>query len=125
MEPLPRLLPPRPPQYVSPLNGDLPAEATPRQIIKQLREVFREAFDDLGGASWLVEFASKNDQNARVFVQAISKLLPPANDVKNNKGVIIDVPWLTNTRLSYKRQGDEEITDIQVQKEHASRSEQP
>jgi hypothetical protein len=72
----------------------------------------------MGGASWLIEFATKNDQNARVFVQAISKLLPPANDTKKEGGVIIDIPWLTSTRLSYKRQGElgeEEVVDVQVQ----------
>jgi hypothetical protein len=79
-----------------------------------LREVFREAFDNLGGAPWLVDFASKSDQNARVFVQAISKLLPPANDLKGGTGVIIDVPWLTGARLSYKRDGDNEVVDVQV-----------
>jgi hypothetical protein len=83
-------------------------------VNKQLRELFREAFDDMGGSAWLVAFATKSDSNARVFVQAISKLLPPHADQKQHSGVIIDVPWLTSTRLAYKRQGDEEIVDIQV-----------
>jgi len=43
---------------------------------KAIRELFREAFDLLGGAQWLVTFASANDGNARVFVQAITKLIP-------------------------------------------------
>lgn len=49
----------------------------PNVAIKQLREVFRDAFDQLGGASWLIEFVEKDPANARVFVGAISKLLPP------------------------------------------------
>ena len=57
-------------------NGPLSGESTPRQTNQQLRDVFREAFDILGGAEWLVRFASANDSNARTFVQAISKLLP-------------------------------------------------
>ncbi len=43
---------------------------------KAIRELFREAFDLLGGAQWLVTFATANDGNARVFVQAITKLIP-------------------------------------------------
>ena len=42
----------------------------------QLRDVFREAFDRLGGADWLVEFALRDDANARVFVSAVTKLIP-------------------------------------------------
>jgi hypothetical protein len=113
MDKLPSLIPPGPPVFRAPANS-LAAEATPQQVNRQLRELFREAFDDLGGARWLVEFASKSDSNARVFVQAISKLLPPANDVKQQGGVIIDVPWLTSTRLAYKREGETEIIDVQV-----------
>jgi hypothetical protein len=86
-------------------------------VNRQLREVFREAFDTLGGSRWLVDFAGKSDQNARVFVQAISKLLPPANDTKTPGGVVIDVPWLTGARLSYKRDGENEVVDVQVQGE--------
>jgi len=113
MDKLPSLIPPGHPRFHAPVNS-LAAEATPQQVNRQLRELFREAFDALGGSVWLVDFAQKSDQNARVFVQAISKLLPPANDVKQQGGVIIDVPWLTSTRLAYKRQGDEEIIDVQV-----------
>ncbi len=111
---LPSLIPPGPPPFRPGPSGS-PAELTPTQVNRQLREVFREAFDDLGGSRWLVDFATKSDQNARVFVQAISKLLPPANDVKQSGGVVIDVPWLTGARLSYKRDGENEVVDVQVQ----------
>jgi hypothetical protein len=50
----------------------------PNVAIRQLREVFRDAFDQLGGANWLVEFVQEDPANARVFVSAISKLLPAA-----------------------------------------------
>ena len=113
---LPSLIPSGPPVFRAP-PGSLQEEASPQRVNRQLRELFREAFDNLGGAPWLVEFATKSDQNARVFVQAISKLLPPANDAKGGGGVIIDVPWLTGARLSYKRQGDDEIVDVQVKQE--------
>jgi len=48
----------------------------PNIVVKQLREVFRDAFDQLGGASWLVDFVREDPANARVFIGAISKLLP-------------------------------------------------
>lgn len=74
----------------------------PNRVNQQLREVFREAFDHLGGSAWLVEFATANDQNARVFVQAMSKLLPASASPITGEKVIIDIPWLTRDRLAYK-----------------------
>lgn len=56
----------------------------PNIAIKQLREVFREAFDQLGGSEWLVEFVQSDPANARVFVSAISKLLPATVQVTGN-----------------------------------------
>lgn len=101
-----------PPIRSSPLDE----EASPTKINRQLREVFREAFDHLGGAAWLVEFASANDQNARVFVQAISKLLPPSMNPEKDAKVIIDVPWLTRDRLSYKdgTTSDDQVSDVPI-----------
>ena len=95
------LMPPSPPRQVvrvSPLS----AEAGPQQVNRQLREIFREAFDELGGAAWLVEFAQKSEANSRVFVQAISKLLPASASPTANERIVIDIPWLTRERLTYK-----------------------
>jgi len=72
------------------------------KVNRQLREVFREAFDHLGGSEWLVQFALSNDQNARVFVQAISKLLPASAAPITGEKIVIDIPWLTRDRLAYK-----------------------
>ena len=80
------------------------------KVNRQLREIFREAFDHLGGSEWLVNFASANDQNARVFVQAISKLLPASASPIAGEKVVIDIPWLTRDRLAYK----EGMTDADV-----------
>lgn len=90
--------------------------AGPTKVTRQLRELFREAFDQLGGVEFLVDFASRNDQNARVFVQAVSKLLPASAADNAKDKVIIDIPWLTRDRLAYQRadQGpmDSDITDV-------------
>lgn len=97
-------------------SSPLDEEASPAKVNRQLREVFREAFDHLGGAAWLVEFATANDQNARVFVQAISKLLPPAMNPQKDEKIIIDIPWLTRDRLSYKdgTTGDDAVQDVPI-----------
>jgi hypothetical protein len=84
-------------------DTELSMPASPRVVTRQLREVFREAFDNLGGAAWLTDFAGKNDQNARVFVQAISKLLPATAPDGDKQRVYVDIPWLTQDRLAYKR----------------------
>lgn len=96
------LLPkPRPTQRIR--QSALSEDAGPMKVNRQLREVFREAFDQLGGAQWLVEFATTDQANARVFVQAISKLLPAsASPQDTSEKVIIDIPWLTRDRLAYK-----------------------
>lgn len=56
----------------------------PNVTIKQLREVFRDAFDQLGGAEWLVEFVREDPANARAFLGAISKLLPAQVQLSGN-----------------------------------------
>lgn len=107
---------PEPTRNAMPRSSPLDEDVSPRVVTRQLREVFREAFDHLGGAQWLVEFASANDQNARVFVQAISKLLPPAMDGQAKEKLVIDVPWLTRDRLSYKNgtTSDDQVADVPI-----------
>ena len=109
------LIPPQPPRQavrVSPLTD----EAGPVQVNRQLRELFREAFDSLGGAHWLVEFASTSDANARVFVQAISKLLPASASPIGQEKIIVDIPWLVKDRLAYKHADtqplDSDVADV-------------
>jgi len=107
-----RLIPP-PPAEQAVSKSKLNADAGPVVVNRQLREVFREAFDRMGGATWLVEFASANDQNARVFVQAISKLLPASAAPAGNEKIILDIPWLTRERLAYKEGPlDSDIQDV-------------
>lgn len=102
---------------------ELSQDAGPVRINKQMREMFREAFDNLGGAEWLVDFATRNDQNARVFVQAISKLIPPTAEPDAKKPVILDVPWLNSNRLSYKHTEDATIVSIKDGRAEAKSSE--
>jgi len=106
------LIPPPPPQQAIHVSR-LTQEAGPTQVNRQLRELFREAFDQLGGAQWLVEFATAEPANARVFVQAISKLLPAAANPTTQEKIVIDVPWLTRERLSYKEGDlDSDVADV-------------
>jgi len=104
---------PRPPPLQRMSNSPLNSDAGPVAVNRQLREIFREAFDHLGGSSWLVEFASSSDANARVFVQAISKLLPASASPITGEKIIIDIPWLTKERLAYKEGTiDSDVQDI-------------
>lgn len=73
------LIPPAQAQTVR--TSALTQPVGPNIVIKQLREVFRDAFDQLGGANWLIEFVKEDPANARVFVSAISKLLPATINV--------------------------------------------
>jgi len=91
----------------------LDEDMSPVRVNRALREVFREAFDRLGGADWLVEFATSSDANSRVFVQAISKLLPASASPITGEKIIIDIPWLTRERLAYKEGPmDSDISDV-------------
>jgi len=89
-------------------------DAGPTKVNRQLRELFREAFDILGGTQFLVNFALESEANRRVFVQAISKLLPAsANPAEKNDKIVIDIPWLTRDRLAYKEgEVDADIEDV-------------
>ena len=64
-----------------PTNVELlpPDDPSPRGAAAQNRKIrndFRRAFEELGGVNFLVDFAMADQQNARVFVQCLSKLLP-------------------------------------------------
>lgn len=41
-----------------------------------LKNAFIEAFQDLGGKEWLRRYGGRNDWNAKIFIQAISRMLP-------------------------------------------------
>lgn len=73
--------------------------STDKANVKAMRELFREAFDLLGGANWLVQFASSNDGNARVFVQALSKLIPQELTGKDGQPLTIVI----------RKEGGEEV----------------
>jgi len=107
------LIPP-PPSRPSIRSTALTDDLGPTKVNRQLRELFREAFDQLGGVQFLVDFANESEPNRRVFIQAISKLLPAsANPAEVNNRIIIDVPWLTRDRLAYKEGPlDSDIMDV-------------
>ena len=111
------LIPPPQPN-ARPRNSPLDEDVSPRVVNRQLRELFREAFDHMGGAAWLVQFATANDANARVFVQAISKLLPPTADPKTSEKVVVDIPWLSSGRLNYRdgTTSDDQVQDVPIKK---------
>ena len=69
----------------------------------------------MGGANWLVEFATSSDANARVFVQALSKLLPAAANPASRENVVVEISWLTKDRLAYKNVNiDEDQVDAAI-----------
>lgn len=107
------LIPP-PPSKPSVRSTTLTEDAGPIKVNRQLRELFREAFDQLGGTQFLVDFALESEANRRVFVQAISKLLPAsASPADKTDKIIIDIPWLTRDRLAYKEgELDDDVTDV-------------
>jgi hypothetical protein len=97
----------------APRKTTLSDDVGPVKVNRQLRELFREAFDILGGTQFLVDFALESEANRRVFVQAISKLLPAsANPQERPDKIVIDIPWLTRERLQYK--DDESLVDKDV-----------
>lgn len=63
----------------------------PAVVKKELRQIFRDAFDELGGAGWLVRFVRADPQNARTFVQAIARLMPLELTGKNGAPLTIMV----------------------------------
>jgi hypothetical protein len=62
-----------------------------RQNRRAIREMFRDAFDRLGGVDWLITFASRSDENARVFVGALTKLIPLEVTGKDGQPLTITV----------------------------------
>lgn len=108
------LIPPPPLNKPGIRSTPLTEDIGPVKVNRQLRELFREAFDQLGGVNFLVEFALESEANRRVFVQAISKLLPAsASPAEEKNKIVIDIPWLTRDRLAYKEGAmDSDIADV-------------
>lgn len=73
--------------------------STDKANVRAMRELFRDAFDLLGGSAWLVQFASSNDGNARVFVQCLSKLIPQELTGKDGQPLTIVI----------RKEGGEEV----------------
>lgn len=84
----------------------------PNTTVKQLREVFRDAFDQLGGADWLVTFVQEDPANARVFIGAISKLLPAQTQSVIVKGDAENPLMLATTSL--KGLSDADLNQMQA-----------
>lgn len=76
-----------------------------RQNKRAIREMVRDAFDRLGGVDWLVTFAMRSDENARVFINVIAKLIPLEVTGKDGEAIQIVV----NT---YQAKGD--VTDVEI-----------
>lgn len=62
-----------------------------RQNRKAIREMFRDAFDQLGGVDWLITFANRSDENARVFINALTKMMPLEVTGKDGAALTINV----------------------------------
>ena len=108
------LIPPPPLSKPGVRSTPLTDDIGPIKVNRQLRELFREAFDILGGTQFLVEFARESEANRRVFVQAISKLLPAsASPAEEKNKIILDIPWLTRDRLAYKEGAlDSDVAEV-------------
>ena len=108
------LIPPPPLSKPGVRSTPLTDDIGPIKVNRQLRELFREAFDILGGTQFLVEFALESEANRRVFVQAISKLLPAsASPAEEKNKIILDIPWLTRDRLAYKEGAlDSDVAEV-------------
>lgn len=75
-------------------------KGVPNKTTKLAKQAIAEAFDNLGGTDALVEWASKNDENRKVFYSQIwTKIIPlqvagdPDNPLElNNKISLADAP---------------------------------
>lgn len=47
-----------------------------RRMQTELRRTFLDVFDDLGARLWLKQFVLKNDENARVYVNGLLRMMP-------------------------------------------------
>ena len=80
---------PRPP-------GSGRAKGTPNKVTRSVREAFAIAFDELGGAAGLRDWALRSPENERAFYSLASKLIPSevtgANGAPLATGIVILPP---------------------------------
>lgn len=84
-----------------------------RQNKRAVREMFREAFDLLGGVDWLVQFAQRSDENARTFINVVAKMIPL--ELTGKDGAPLTITVVTEApqqELPVALEG--EVTEVQV-----------
>ena len=62
-----------------------------RQNRRAIREMFRDAFELLGGVDYLVAFAQRSDENARTFINVLAKMIPLEVTGKDGQPLTITV----------------------------------
>lgn len=71
-------------------EGNKFSKGRPRGSINKftsLKEAFLEAFEELGGAQGLLEWAKKNLRTQGQFYQMIARMLPSKTDVELNRSI--------------------------------------
>jgi hypothetical protein len=62
---------------------------------RMLRKTYIDTFDVLGGMAWLAEFVRRSDENARCFVQELSKQCRmPLESAAEGTGLIVNIVTL-------------------------------
>lgn len=92
----------------APPQGNAPEH--PAIVKKELRAIFRDAFDQLGGAAWLVRFVRDDPQNARTFVQALARLIPLEITGKDGAPLTVLVQSADGTQTPVKWNDQREVT---------------
>ena len=90
----------------------------PVVVRKELRQIFRDAFDTLGGADWLVRFVREDPQNARTFIQAIARLMPMEITGKDGAPLSIVIQQADGTQVAAMPREDSVTIDNPPQGVH-------
>lgn len=101
------IMPAKKKKVVLPTPDQPHAPANAVVAVKELRTIFRDAFDTLGGATWLVAFVREDPQNARTFVQAITKLIPLEITGKNGAPLSVVIQMADGSQREVQQQPED------------------
>lgn len=101
-------------QRVSPLNGvPVPngrTKGTPNKTTKTIRDAVMQAFDDVGGAEYLVRLANGTQSDRAAFTSLLNKVLPTQINANVEGGIKLELSWLGSRSIG--------TTQAQIPEQH-------
>ena len=87
---------------VSPVNGVRTPAGRPKGVrnkLTSIRDAVIEAFDEVGGAEYLVRLANGTQSDRAAFISVVNKVLPSQINANVEGGIKLELSWLATRSI--------------------------